>query len=161
MGNKTIYIKDDALWRRARELTGKAGLSAEIQGFVERLVQERESPQKGFKRTVLAVGIESGPNDFQVEHIAFNGRLIHKAIISGEKGARDVELAVFQTAAGKLVLTVRDPDEGPVIGHYAVYDSLGELARALKDDGHPEDERVAFLNSLAEALGQEWARWID
>lgn len=190
MGNKTIYIKDDGLWQRARELAGKDGLSSAIQGFLAKFVEEAELTDKGFARRHFKVR-PKGSGEVPDKHIAFNGRLLHHmqqtdiprippwAVPDTALKVADLEdplgviheqpcweIAAFETKSGKLVLTLNDTHwndfENDAVTYYAVYENL----QALGNDEElieriEESDRITFLDALSKRLGQEWAIWLE
>lgn len=144
MGNKTIYVKDEALWDRAKALAGKDGLSSLIAKALADYVASRE---QGFERYRFSV--------LGDQRIAFDGKQV-----AAYPGDRNVPaFRVFMTRAGKLVVL---EDSGPPNGHYGVYDSVAEL----RDDELvyqilESTDRAAFLDDLGKRVGQDDTRWIE
>ena len=158
MGNKTIYVKDEALWKRARDIAGKAGLSAFIEEAVEEFVERKELENRGFSPQRIYVQGDAFPEG---QLVRFNGRRLGDTLLGGEP-EQPYEIAeVFQTKGGKLVLVLRNADTNEAY-EYRTYDSLEEL-RAEQDifSAIPPGTREEFLESLADALGQKWSKWID
>src|SRR5204862_4702958 len=80
MATRTIYVRDEKLWNRARKLADVDGLSAVIHDLLTEWVRrkEAETDTKQMAEVELAVGGEAynAEHDDVAERTAFTGRLI-------------------------------------------------------------------------------------
>lgn len=155
MGNKTIYVKDEALWERAKQLAGKEGLSALIGEALADFVERKEQENRGF--TLHGIFVDEGPSG---QFIRFYGRSLDSTLIGRGPDEPDAVAEVFQTKGAKLVLFLRDADSNQAYEH-RTYDSLEELAEDKVFSHIPPDAREEFLESMAQSMGQNWSVWID
>ena len=147
MGNKTIYVKDEALWDRAKELAGKEGFSAVIAQALADFVERKADEHRGLTDYRLPIGDEL---------ICWRGRLLTSTVL-GLGNQRAGELEVYQTKAGKLVVVAGDLADA--FG-YEVYETLEQFANSgghLRDVPDPE----GFVEEVSEAMGQNPTVWID
>ena len=172
MGNKTIYVKDDKLWERARRVAGKEGISAVIQGALVDFVQRKAREAAGFKRIRLEAGFASNAKGDvgTMERIAFDGReLAHESLEvhvsvnsldqvepSNSEASEPIEtqVTVYQTKGQKLILAVEPY-------HYGIYGSLKELATDPYLATANLVDRAEFLDKIGAELGKDWAVWIE
>jgi hypothetical protein len=148
MGNKTIYVKDEALWERAKELAGKEGFSAVIAKALAEFVQRTEDENRRFTEHSLTIGNEV---------VRFRGRSLASTVIGIPPGGAG-EMEVYVTKGGKLVLVARN-ESGEDVAH-EVWDTLPELAKmSYYMPACPAPEE--FLDELAEALAEAPIVWID
>ena len=185
MPNKTIYVKDEALWNRAKELAGKGGLSDLIERTLREFV-DREG--QGFTLRVVRI--------LGQREVRFYGRLLYEARLDEpqfQSADHNTEHAafgqVFQTKSGKLVAVVRDESKDRLDGQvfrfdrgYWQYESFDEFAKnsdffkvicahtgsQLRKEGDgsvPQDVldevRNEFRDGVAHALGTDHLVWID
>ena len=127
MPNKTIYVKDEHLWDRARKLAGKDGLSGVIQEALAKFVEKKQRQSEGFHRyrfdtTYQHYELHSGPS----EAIAFEGREVASKVLpvrvqqSGYTSEKfDRSFNVYYTPVGTLLVTV-NPGE-TFDRHFTVY----------------------------------------
>ena len=186
MPNKTIYVKDEGLWNRAKELAGKGGLSDLIERTLREFV-DREG--QGLTLRVVRILGE--------REVRFYGRLLYEARLddpmfeseSDHNTERHAFGQVFQTKSGRLVAVVRDESKDRLIGDvirsdrgWWKYESFDEFAknsdffevicehtgrqlRKEADGSVPldvlEEVRNLFRDGVAHALGTDHLVWID
>lgn len=175
MGNKTIYVKDDATWERAKKLAGKEGLSSVIGEALARYVAEKEEQADGYEKHTIRLA--DSPDVY-----AFVGKHLVKFYVSEGLSKLDCYL----TKGRKIVVVTYSlrqiSDVGPELCpiRVASYTSLKQLADDIDFTklvpgyvGEPEPElekefreevrenRDKFFEALVAALGTDWAVWID
>jgi hypothetical protein len=185
MPNKTIYVKDEGFWNRAKELAGKGGLSDLIERTLREFV-EREG--HGFTLRVIRI--------LGQREVRFYGRLLFEAPLDDPMFESDSHHSehrafgqVFQTKSGKLVAAVRDESkdrlDGEVIRSYRgywKYESFDEFAKnsdffnvicahtgsqlEKEADGSVpldvlEEVRNEFRDGVARELGTDHLVWIE
>jgi hypothetical protein len=159
MGNKTIYVQDEAMWKRAKKLAGKAGLSGVIAKALRDFVERRD---EGLERLQFKVAEGAGPDSVS-DVIAFDGKLLASAeleVSSDGPLAYSFVVKVYLTKGGKLVLIgLQAPDDGAL--YWNSYDKL----RALREDPFLEpatnESRSRLLRQVRQALGKEFVHQID
>jgi hypothetical protein len=151
MGNKTIYVKNEQLWEKAKSIAGKAGLSGLIEQALSGYVAEREREQQGLVRFYLNVEEVGGFKS----RIGFDG----KKLGSFQKSDFMLIVSVYQTKAGKFILTNDDPDG--TANDYRLFDSLDELTHDSLFEQLGPDESGEFAEQLANELGTTITQWID
>lgn len=154
MPNRTIYVKDENLWEKAKELAGKGGLSEVISNALQKYVAEKEAQAKGLETFRIIVHPEyDGP----VERIAFRGRKL--AETNG-----DVTATVWETERGRFVLTLETdsrPSSEPCF-YYVVCKNLKDLAEDEQLQGAvPHAEEWLIEVELIHAKMSAAEIWID
>jgi hypothetical protein len=168
MPNKTIYVRDENLWERAKKLAGAEGLSGLVGEALAEHVKRREQQRAAFQRgqaEMREVTLDVGGEDHrelhgeEVDHkIAFVGRLLHDTDIEALP-----RCAVYQTKSGKLLLyTTWDVGDRDEMGAtYELFDSFEELAQssAARNNFNLLQEfqvdRYAPLAEIARKLGKD------
>ena len=164
MGNKTIYVKDEALWDRAKELAGKDGFSALISKALEDFVERRNVANLDFSDHSILIDpslAELAPDESFAKLIRFKGRSLATTFTGPDPDQADGDAEVYQTRAGRLILVLRQAPTGEAYDR-RIYESFDQLAadqEALREV--PLRERHEFLDRVAQAMGQHWAEWID
>ncbi len=106
MPNKTIYVKDEALWARAKKLAGESGegLSGAIANALVTFVAAREAAMaKEPVHRILIVPEKDAP-----EWVGFAGRQIGEEVFPlGQDGADILVATAYRTVGGNFVLTLR------------------------------------------------------
>lgn len=157
MANKTIYVRDEQLWERARELAGRDGLSAVISDALTEFVARREAEKKGFSLYHLEI---NGPYSSETEEVRFWGKRLGDRLFGRGPDLGEGVAEVYQTKAGKLVLVLRDAVT--LEAHeYRTFDTPEELARDGEFGQIPVEAREDFADAIAAAIGHRWATWID
>lgn len=180
MPTRTIYVKDEKLWKEAKKLAGNEGLSNVIGQALADFVKRKRAEADGFQRHRIAVGLEPSdePEDFpeprHTDRIAFEGKRIltgsydlENAVDDWSKemvvqGAESLEVSIdlFRTRGGKLVLTA-DTSGGEGVTHWKDYDSLASLSQDRIVQALRPADRAQLLDEISAAVGDDWARWID
>ena len=137
--NRNIYIRDEdeAVWERARELSGARGVSTIVVQGLKRFIAEKEAKElqaKGFERIVVNF------NDADAHHIprikAFYGRWIsppsNPEIASSENDDKHWRCAVALTAKGAAVFHLIEEEREDRAEWFKVFPSL-EAAAADSD----------------------------
>jgi hypothetical protein len=164
MPNMSVYIKDGALLKSAKELAGEDGFSALIAKALADFVERRRDESRGLTDYSILVDPSLAglaPDESYAKLIRFKGRSLASALMGRGPYEEDADAEVYQTRAGRLILVLRDRDSGEAYD-YEVYESLDQLAadqNALA--GVPPTQRHEFIDRVAEAMGQQWAVWID
>lgn len=165
MANKTIYFRDDDLWSKAKALAGKDGLSSVIQKAIEQFVQQAEREKEGIRRFSLAVVVLPEHDDTFVttERIAFEGRTLWGTGGADLSGGGACDIACYRTRGGKLLFAMDESHypHADGITYYRVYDSLADLRNDPELNRLEAIDRGRFLMKVSEALGEDWAVWID
>jgi hypothetical protein len=177
VANRTIYIRNEDLWSKARDLAGAEGLSNVIQELLARWVRAREAEvaTESMTEVDLAVGGEAYEDEHGVtddQRLAFAGRLV--ADSNGLSVAQIPRVRVYHTKGGKLIVYRSwkgTPAEhlGATYRVYPNYESLGADRGALDTmwiEGDPERDRKADHTSelrrqVTEALGRDIVVRID
>jgi hypothetical protein len=156
VGNKTIYVKDEALWEAAKNLAGREGLSAVIADALADFVEQKKAERGGFKRFNIYCA-EAGPEG---QLIKFDGRLLAEVIVPGGPNAEDTLVSMYQTTGGTLVLVAGHPLEDDAFD-YSKHSSLETVVKDPMLENLTLSDRDRFLDQIAERLGEKWAVWID
>jgi len=163
MPNRTVYVKDEELWARAKGLAGKGGLSEVIEGLLKTYVADRNAEGKGFTRHSIEVYHGDGelPTTESIERVSFYGRPLASESFP-RLGGGEVDLDLYQTQSGKFVLFETGHE---VQAHgYVVVDSLGDLMQEPQLFGIADTSLVGqWLVDIHERRLKETARdtWID
>lgn len=154
MGNKTIYVKDEALWERAKQLVGKEGLSGLIAEALAEFVQRKEAESRGFSLQEISLKHDDGE-----ETVKFVGKEILAQIPLPCDDHHPRSLAdLFQTRAGKMLVVLKEDGSYEPFA-YHTYDTPEELVTSGVLKSIPN--RVEFQQAIGEALGHKWGTWID
>lgn len=170
MPNKTIYVRDEKLWTRARKLAGDDRLSGVVHELLADWVRNKEAEMAGH---MTRVELKVGGSEHQREHegdvakrIAFTGRLVADSIgLSVEQLPR---LQVFQNDRGKLIVYrtfKRTPffeESGATYNVYRDFEELTADPRALDTmwiEGSPEldedaDHTPELQQQIVKGLGK-------
>lgn len=153
MGNKTIYVKDEALWARAKALAGPAGLSSVIGEALAAFVAREEDAAAN--DSVYSLHATGSP-----EPITFVGR--HLCDWNLWQGHRGATCAVYLTKGRALVFAVGGEERAGASrpARLAVYRSLTDLSADPAVQSDPETG-PALIAMLADQLGADWAVAID
>lgn len=173
MGNKTIYVQDEKLWQKAKKLAGKAGLSGVIAKALTEFVDEHDREKHGSRRYQFEVRYEYDdidPDADWVDCVAFEGKPLFQGTLfyqlpegwGGDAPDDRVEVHVYQTVAGTLVLMARrlDAPEG-LFFHQGSHKTLQELRQDSVVSGLAPDERARLLADLSSQLRKSLVIWID
>ena len=170
MPAKTLYVKDEQLWDKAKRLAGHQGFSGVIMRLLAKWVADKEKQEamksgKEFSEIELWVGGDEHqmwhPKDpLGGDHkIAFTGRLLHSSEHEVVLGVYP-QVDVYQMGGGQLVVyrTWRPPfliDSGLSPGYdggatYKVFSDIEELlqnSEVLDTNwtGHPEEDQLRAL----------------
>jgi hypothetical protein len=157
--NKTIYVKDEHLWAKAKKLAEKEGegLSGVISAALTAYVAERQAAASGDAvHRILVLG--HGNED--VQRIAFAGQEIAKKTF----GDPPVCVTVYETVGGNFVVTAAWDSEEPIPFYYKTYDHpLGLQADdvLLRWVEPPDLESWAKEIHLKHMLGRSTETWIE
>ena len=157
MANKTIYIKDEALWERAKALAGKDGLSALIGRALADFLEQKDAESHGLSPQSIDIVDSYGGES---ETIRFWGKRLGDRLFGRGPDSPNGTAEVFQTKSGKLVLVLRDAVSFEAF-EYRTFETPEELARDSQFAQIPPEARSDFEQSIAEAIGHKWATWID
>ncbi len=161
MATKTIYVRDDKLWNRARKLAADEGVSGVIHDLLADWVRRKEAEMETEQMT--GVELYVGGSSHEAEHegdvaerIAFTGRLV--ADSSGWSVGQLPRLQVYQNDRGKLIVyrTFEDTpsfeESGATYRLYRDYEALTADPVALDTmwiEGTPElDEDADHTTEL-------------
>jgi hypothetical protein len=147
---KTVYVKDETLWERAKALGGKDGLSAVIAEALASFVERKELEKDGFTPTTIYV---DAPPITQT--IRFFGRLLGETLMRATPDSTDFFVQVFQTQGKKLVLIISTPGSDDIADEARIYESLADLAQDEDLIQVPPGQREPFLESLEKKLGMK------
>jgi len=172
MGNKTLYVKDEALWNRARELAGDEGLSGIVSDLLRDWVQRKETQRlapgsEEMQEIRLWVGgtEHEDPQNLGSHYIALTGRLI--ADSEGYSLDQVPRVKVYETKARQLVVyrswldTVSAKSQGATYTVYRDYEDLERNRWALDtawiefDKEEFGDHTLVLMRDIARALGRE------
>jgi hypothetical protein len=144
--NKTIYVRDEALWNKAKKIAEERGdgLSGVIASALARLVADEEAKEGGEVHRILIVPMRGESAD--PERIGFVGkRLAESELPSHYEGLAQLVATAYQTAASKIVVTLAEQGEHHPFT-YAVCHDLNAI---------PEhDELTPYVNAM------DWFEWI-
>lgn len=169
MPTKTIYVADEKLWREARKLAGKQGLSGVIAAALKRYVEEKKLEIEGVEEWRFAAGLRGG------DRIAFKGKLIAsrrsmtemaepvwpQEVFDGND-AVPIQIEVFRTIKGTFVVVaelVTDDDTVPV--YWAKHQSMHSLKEDQAIRTMDARDRAELLDDISVAGSDDWATWID
>lgn len=156
MPNKTIYIKDEALWAKAKKFAGKGGLSEVITEGLQRYVADSEANAAGQETVRFVVQWdERAP-----ERVAFRGHKLASMEIDRPNDGLTLHATVWETQGGKFVFAVR-AHEGWV--YFAAHDTLREVAedRELPGDVSSDVEEWIHALEIGRAEMGSAETWID
>src|SRR5262245_21026746 len=124
MGKKTIYVKNEELWERAKSIAGVDGLSRLVEEALEHVVTQKQLEHEGLQRIYLPIvpidQIEEPVGvDAIKESLGFDGKCL--------EGDGYGVLSVYLTKAGKLIVADKHPHEPGAITGYRVHDQWAEL----------------------------------
>ena len=170
MPAKTLYVKDEQLWEKAKRLAGHQGFSGVIMRLLAKWVADKEK-QEAMKsgKEFSAIELWVGGDEHQMWHpkdplggdhkIAFTGRLLHSSEHEVVLGVYP-QVDVYQMGGGQLVVyrTWRPPfliDSGLSPGYdggatYKIFSDIEELlqnSEVLDTNwtGHPEEDQLQAL----------------
>lgn len=177
-GTKTIYVRDEDLWDRAKALAGEDGLSGAISHLLSEWVEKQEAARRQNMGELSEVELWVGGKGHEDEHareyshhVAFAGRQIAES--DGLTVEQSPRIRVYQTKTGKLIVYRDWRDTAKELGAtYRRYPDVAALKRdpmALRtqwsDDTKDFDERTdledRLLRQLADALGEKFVIRID
>ena len=168
MPTRTLYVADEALWKRAKALAGPKGLSGfvaeALAGHVKRRERQLAALQVG-ETEMREVTLEVGGEDHRERHgeevdhkIAFVGRLLYDTEVEALP-----RCAVYQTQGGSLLLyttwDVAGRDEKGAT--YQLFDSFEELVQSSEAGANFnlleefQADRYAPLAEIAGKLGDD------
>jgi hypothetical protein len=153
MANKTIYVKDDALWERAKQLAGKEGLSGVIAEALAEFVQQKEAESRGF--SLHEISLSRYPD--AEETIKFWGKKILTQPLPGDDNHPASLADLYQTRAGKFLVVLKDAGTYEPFEYHA-YDTPEELSTSGALRSIPD--RDEFERAFGEALAYKFATWI-
>lgn len=167
MPAKTLYVKDEQLWEKAKRLAGHQGFSRVIMQLLGKWVADKEKQNavksgKEFSEIELWVG----GREHQTWHpkdplegdykIAFTGRLLHSSereILLGVYPQVDVyqvgggQLVVYRTWRASFFELGTAPDHGATYVVFSDYEDLIQRSEALDTNwtDHPEEDQLQAL----------------
>lgn len=165
MPNKTIYVKNEQLWEKAKKFAGETGLSALIaetlREYVER--KDREVALRAGEMTNVELRVGGPLHDDEPYHrIGFIGRLLYDTDVEA-----DWRCMVFETQSKRLLLykTNAHPwrDDGATYEVFSTYEELAKSTAArsnfylIEEQGLPANEGI---REIAAKLGKEPLVWI-
>jgi hypothetical protein len=171
MGNRSVYVRDEDLWTRAKELAGSDGLSSVISEALATFVRKREQETRDMERTVLAIRDvatepvtedDGSPRFVDKERVGLDGRLLgHLEVVSALTG-REGEARVYLTRGRQLVVVLHEVAYD-IDWDYEVFASSGALRTFLKAPGLEAnvDGVRQLMTTVADGLGETWTTWID
>jgi hypothetical protein len=170
MGNKTIYVSDEKLWKEAKKLAGAKRLSAVIADALRKYVAEKRLEEEGFQDWRFA----AGPGG--ADRISFNGKVLVSRTYGLEQDGGvwppeifevddipSASIEIYLTRKGTFVvcgdLVGQGKDEG-----VPVYWKAHQGTSSLRTDPalmtlHPTD-RANLLDEVS-LSGDDWATRID
>lgn len=171
MGNKTVYIQDEGLWHRAKELAGKAGLSGVIARALEEFVDRGDRESQGFRRYQFELRYEDDEGGLDAtDYVAFEGKRLFEGVLfyqlseGVEVGPPDdrVQVEVYQTAKGTLVLIARhlEAPHGQIF-QQGSYKSMRDLLHDSVVSNLAPDDRAKLLADLSSQLRKTLVVWIE
>lgn len=165
MANKTIYVKDELLWEKAKKFAGDAAISGLIAEALREYVKRKEGEAAlragEMTKVELRVG---GPlhQDKPAHRIGFIGRLLYDTDVEA-----DPRCMVFETQSRRLLLykTNSHPyhEDGATYEVFSTYEELAKSRNArsnfclIEEQGRPEHEGI---REIAAKLGKEPLVWI-
>lgn len=163
MPNKTIYVRDAELWKKAKAIAGKEGegLSGVIAEALAAFVKKHEAAAEGQVVHRFTVHDAEDPDE-PLERVAFAGREIGSRSFPTAHSPADVFATVYATRGGQFVLTVGQDDGSDVLSHYAVYSHPQGIAqdRVLLQCGDKHDIQnwagSIYLRHFEETATETW-----
>lgn len=154
MANKTIYVKDEALWERAKQLAGKDRLSGFIAEALAEFVQRKEAESRGF--SIHEISLARYPDT--EETIKFWGKEILTHPLPSDDNHPSALADLYQTRAGKWLVVLKDAVTYEPF-EYHTYDTPEEMCTSGALRSMPD--RDEFERAFGEALEYKFAKWID
>lgn len=154
MGNKTIYVKDEELWTRAKQLAGKDGLSAVIAAALAEYVRRKESEAVRYASVSLRYEAQDEADRSRI--VAFIGREIARQTV--RTPLAEYEVVVHETKGGRFVVH-RGTDSH--CDYYRAYESLQELAEDDAVASLGPDASSELMESLVEQIEPDATEWIS
>jgi hypothetical protein len=175
VGNKTIYVKDEGLWERAKRLAGKEGLSSFVGEALAAHVEQKEGEALGVRKYALRVG----PQRIQIHGRRLGQRRFvycpsgHRPDEQPDAPTTTVDAEVYRTRSGKLILVKRENaqvvhveelthsywTDVEVTENHFECKSLLDVREQLKEC--PQGDVADFLDDLSRELGEDWAVVIE
>ena len=166
---QTLYVRDRALWKRARKAAGSQGLSSFVERAIRQYLDRQEPmPNERAQKFVLSVKPE-GDGEEMTEHIEFQGQLMVDS--KGFSLEQIPRIRIYRTEKGRLVLYRSYPFPGmsPLYTVYSDFESLARDKPALdtmwitEHDmyGDQTDLTPKFLVALKSALRHATGRLVD
>jgi hypothetical protein len=165
MSNRTVYVKDESLWEKAKKFAGETGISGVIAEALQKYVdrKERDTALRAGETTNVELRVGGRLHDDEPAHrIGFVGRLLYDTDVEA-----DPRCMVFETQGKRLVLykTNSHParDDGATYEVFSTYEELAKSRDArnnfwlIEEQGRPEHEGI---REIAAKLGQEPLVWI-
>lgn len=165
MANRTIYVKDESLWEKAKHFAGDVGISGLIAQMLKEYVErkEREASVRAGEMTKVELRVGGPLHEDEPSHrVAFIGRLLYDTDVEA-----DPRCMVFETQSKRLVLykTNSHPyrEDGATYEVFSTYEELAATPAArnnfwlIEGQGHPEQEGI---REIAAKLGKEPLVWI-
>src|SRR3972149_9161601 len=106
MPNKTIYVKNEEIWNKAKAIAGREGegLSGVIAEALAEFVKQHEVAAEG--HVVHRFTVVHEDSEGALERVAFAGREIGSRSFSAPDGQGTLIATVYATKGGKFVLTL-------------------------------------------------------
>lgn len=152
VGKKTIYVKNEELWERAKSIAGVDGLSRLVEAALEGVVTAKQLQQQGLERYNLRVEPILDFTPDVKETLAFDG----ECLVAREWPS----VSVYRTKGGKFIVTDNLVSDGSITA-YRTYETL----YALKEELEALDQKDAaggLWDAVCEAMPpSETITWID
>lgn len=155
MPNKTIYVKDESLWERAKAVAGADGLSAFIADAITDAIERKQSERGGFPLTTIPV-----VDGTVLYDLRFYGKSITSTLIGRGPDNANAVIEAFKTKGGRLVIVVREEASERAVDH-RVYDRFEEFVEGDIFMQIPSEDRARFQEEIADAFEQNISIWID
>src|SRR6266496_2388631 len=117
----TLYVRDEQLWRRARELGGPQGLSSLAERAIRQYLDRQETASGDAVRKFV-LPITEGGDEAMHESIEFQGRLLIDS--KGFSLEQLPRVRVYRTTAGRFVVYRTWPILFQLAPSYSVYSDL-------------------------------------
>lgn len=155
MGNRTIYMKDQVLWDRAKELAEKeGGLSGVIAEALAKFVEQKEAELRGLSLREFNLWTDDG-----VQVIKFYGKELFSNWALPSADDKPTSCAdLFLTRADKWLVVLKDADTFKAF-RYHLYERPEEMAASGVLGTIPDREE--FEAAIGQAHMDVWAKWID
>lgn len=148
MAKKTIYVKNEELWEKAKSVAGEDGLSRLVEEAIERIVTAKQLQQQSLDRFTLRVEPIHDFTPDTKETLAFDGECL---VARGWPS-----VSVYRTKGGRFIVTDDLPDGS--ISEYRTYETLYDLRDAIE----AADKNDGLWDRVLEAVGTvETTTWID